>query len=70
VLLSDCLHTTGDDPASALTGIDRLQVLCPLPTAASEAAATALARSGGGISQPVRKVSEVAPALTRALTSG
>ncbi|HVH22809.1 MAG TPA: MoxR family ATPase, partial [Pseudonocardia sp.] len=27
VLLSDCLHTAGDDPAGALGGIDRLHVL-------------------------------------------
>ena len=29
VLLSDCLHTAGDDPADALAGIDRLHVLVP-----------------------------------------
>jgi magnesium chelatase subunit D len=68
ILLSDCLHTAGDDPASALAGIDRLQVLCPLPTPESEVAAAALARRGGGISQPVRRLSEVAPALSRALS--
>ncbi|MDQ3734507.1 MAG: MoxR family ATPase, partial [Actinomycetota bacterium] len=38
VLLSDCLHTTGSPPASALAGIDRLHVLLPLPTAESEVA--------------------------------
>ena len=32
VLLSDCLPTTGGDPALALAGISRLHVLCPLPT--------------------------------------
>jgi magnesium chelatase subunit D len=68
ILLSDCLRTAGDDPASALTGIDRLQVLCPLPTPEAERAAAALARAGGGVSQPVRKLAEVAPALTRALS--
>jgi len=68
VLLSDCLHTTGADPASALAGIDRLHVLCPLPTPESELAAAALARRGGGISQPVRRLAEIAPALTLALS--
>jgi magnesium chelatase subunit D len=68
VLLSDCLPTTGGDPALALAGISRLHVLCPLPTAESEAAATALARRGGGISQPVRRLTDVAPALTRVLS--
>src|ERR1019366_8675167 len=46
---------------------DRLHVLCPLPTPYSGLAAAELARSGGGISQPVRRLSEVAPALTRVL---
>jgi magnesium chelatase subunit D len=69
ILLSDCLRTVGGDPAAALAGIDRLHVLCPLPTAESEQAATALARSGGGISQPIRRLSQVAPALTRALSA-
>src|SRR5918998_2487654 len=48
VLLSDCLHTTGDAPESALAGIDRVHVLCPLPTPEAEAAARALAARGGG----------------------
>jgi magnesium chelatase subunit D len=68
VLLSDCLPTTGGDPALALAGISRLHVLCPLPTAESELAAAALARRGGGLSQPVRRLADVAPALTRALS--
>jgi MoxR-like ATPase len=68
VLLSDCLPTTGGDPALALAGISRLHVLCPLPTAESELAAAALARRGGGVSQPVRRLADVAPALTRALS--
>ncbi|HEU5420613.1 MAG TPA: AAA family ATPase [Streptosporangiaceae bacterium] len=74
LLLSDCLRTAGDDPAAALAGIDRLHVLCLLPGAApgqaaeSQRAAAALARRGGGISQPVRSLAEVGPALTRALS--
>jgi magnesium chelatase subunit D len=68
ILLSDCLRTAGDDPASALAGTGRLHVVCPLPTPESERAAAALARLGGGISQPVRRLAEVAPALTRALS--
>jgi MoxR-like ATPase len=68
VLLSDCLPTTGGDPALALAGISRLHVLCPLPTAESEQAAAALARRGGGVSQPVRRLADVAPALTRVLS--
>ena len=68
VLLSDCLHTAGDDPAEALGGIDRLHVLVPLGGAEAEAAASALAARGAGRAQTVRRLAEVAPALTRILT--
>ncbi len=67
VLLSDCLHTAGDDPAEALAGIDRLHVLVPLGGAEAEAAATALATRGAGRAQTVMRLAEVAPALTRIL---
>jgi magnesium chelatase subunit D len=70
VLLSDCMPTTGGDPALALAGITRLHVLCPLPTAEAERAAAGLARKGGGLSQPVRSLTDVAPALTRVLSWG
>jgi len=68
VLLSDCLRTAGADPAGALQGIDRLHVLCPVPAPESELAAAALARAGGGISQPVGRLADVAPALHRLLS--
>jgi MoxR-like ATPase len=68
VLLSDCTPTTGGDPALALAGIDRLHVLCPLPAPEAEQAAATLARRGGGVSQPVRNLTDVAPALTRLLS--
>lgn len=67
VLLSDCLHTAGGDPAEALGGIDRLHVLVPLGGAEAEAAAAALAARGGGRAQTVRRLADVAPALTRVL---
>ncbi|GAA5155904.1 hypothetical protein GCM10023321_30440 [Pseudonocardia eucalypti] len=67
VLLSDCLHTTGADPGTALGGIDRLHVLCPLPTEEATTAATALAGRGGGQYQPVRRLVDIAPALSRLL---
>ncbi|HET7245046.1 MAG TPA: MoxR family ATPase [Streptosporangiaceae bacterium] len=69
VLLSDCMPTTGGDPALALAGISRLHVLCPLPTPEAEHAAATLARRGGGLSQTVRTLTEVASALTRLLSS-
>jgi len=68
VLLSDCLHTAGADPAGALGGIDRLHVLVPLGGAEAEAAAAALAGQGGGRAQTVRRLAEIGPALTRVLT--
>jgi magnesium chelatase subunit D len=69
LLLSDCLPTTGGDPALALGGISRLHVLCPLPSAESELAAAALARRGNGMSLPLRRLADVAPALTRLLSA-
>ena len=68
ILLSDCLPTTGGDPAAALAGIDRLHVLCPRPSTQAAAAGAALARRGGGLCQPVTRLAEVAPALSRALS--
>ena len=72
VLLSDCLSTTGADPATALSGIDRLDVLCPQPLGRepdpeSLLAAERLARLGAGISQPVRTLAEIPATLTRLL---
>ncbi len=67
VLLSDCLHTAGDDPTDALAGIDRLHVLVPLGGVEAEAAAAPLAARGGGRAQTVRRLAEVGPALTRIL---
>ncbi|SFT63350.1 VWA domain containing CoxE-like protein [Geodermatophilus amargosae] len=67
VLLSDCLHTTGDPPETALAGIDRLDVLCPLPTPEAEEVARALAARGGGTAQMVRTLRDLGPALTRLL---
>jgi hypothetical protein len=68
VLLSDCLHTAGDDPTDALAGIDRLHVLVPLGGAEAEAAAGPLAKRGGGRAQTVMRLADIAPALTRILT--
>jgi len=68
VLLSDCLHTAGEEPAGAMGGIDRLQVLVPLGGPEATAAASALAARGGGRAQPVRRLADIGPALTRILT--
>ena len=73
ILLSDCLSTAGGDPAAALAGIDRLDVLCPAPAGtepdpASIAAAERLARLGSGVSQPVRTLADIPAAMTRLLS--
>jgi magnesium chelatase subunit D len=72
VLLSDCVSTAGGDPAAALSGIDRLDVLCPVPLdrdpdPASLAAAERLARLGGGVSRPLRSLTDIPATLTTLL---
>ena len=70
VLLSDCLHTAGDDPTTALAGIDRVHVLLPQPGEPDPealSASAALAARGGGMCQTVSRLGEVGPALTRIL---
>ncbi|WP_064745310.1 AAA family ATPase [Pseudonocardia acaciae] len=71
ILLSDGQHTTGADPATALAGIDRLHVLCPLAPDAQEAtrAASALAERGGGRYRVVRRLTDIAPAVGAVLSS-
>ena len=65
VLLSDCLHTTAATrPSRRWPGIDRLHVLCPLPTPEAEAAARALAARGGGRRRWSARSGDVGPALT------
>lgn len=67
VLLSDGLSTAGEPAESALAGIDRLHVLCPLPGDEAVDAACLLAARGGGRMEPVRSLNELGPALTRLL---
>ncbi len=79
VLLSDCLSTAGGDPATALAGIDRLDVLYPLPATPAPAglrsnqesvdAAARLAKLGGGTSQPIRTLADIPAALTTLLAA-
>lgn len=70
VLLSDCLHTAGDDPVTALGGIDKVHVLLPQPgepDPEAVRASAALAARGGGLCQTVSRLGDVGPALTRIL---
>lgn len=68
ILLSDGLHTTGAPPESALAGIDRLHVLCPVASPEAEQAGAALAARGGGTAQTVAHLNAIAPALRRLLS--
>src|SRR5215472_8670844 len=73
VLLSDCVSTAGGDPAEALAGIDRLDVLYPVPAErepepGSAATAERLARLGGGTCRPVRTLADIPSALTLLLS--
>jgi len=73
VLLSDCVSTAGADPADALAGIDRLDVLYPVPVGqesdpGSAATAERLARIGGGVCRPVRTLADIPSALTLLLS--
>ncbi len=67
VLLSDCLSTAGAPAETALAGIDRLHVLCPLPSGEALDASRLLAARGGGRMEPVRSLTDLGPALTRLL---
>ncbi|MBN1094317.1 AAA family ATPase [Blastococcus sp. TML/M2B] len=67
VLLSDCLSTAGEPAETALAGIDRLHVLCPLPSGEALDAARLLAARGNGRMEPVRSLNDLGPALTRLL---
>jgi magnesium chelatase subunit D len=74
VLLSDCVSTAGADPADALAGIDRLDVLYPMPAGrepepGSAATAERLARLGGGSCRPVRTLADI-PSVMTLLLSG
>ncbi len=68
VLLSDGIHTAGSDPASALTGIDRLHVLCPDDSPEARDCAAALAARGRGTWRSVTRLADVPPALTAMLS--
>ena len=57
ILLSDCLHTAGDEPADALAGIDRLHVLVPLGGVEAEAAWRTSARPSMSASRRSRRCS-------------
>ena len=50
-----------------VAGIDRLHVLCPLPSDEALDTARLLAARGGGRMEPVRSLNDLGPALTRLL---
>jgi magnesium chelatase subunit D len=67
VLLSDCLPTTGADPASALAALDCLHVIGVSNDPESVAAGQALARRGRGRHRLALRPTQVPAAMTAAL---
>jgi MoxR-like ATPase len=63
LLLSDCLATVGDDPLSALAGIERLHVLGTSTDADAVSAGRALARRCGGRYVQVESLASLSRAL-------
>jgi hypothetical protein len=63
VLLSDCLATAGDDPLTALTGIERLHVLGPGADPEAVAAGRRLAAKRQGHYVQVRSAAMIPRAL-------
>ncbi len=68
VLLSDALHTKGEDPLSAAAILDRLDVLGTSTEADSVAAGRALARRGRGRYLPASKLVELTSSLQAVLS--
>ncbi len=67
LLLSDALHTKGEDPLPAAGLLDCLHVLGTSSEPDSVAAATALARRGGGHYLPATTLTQMTDSLERAL---
>jgi magnesium chelatase subunit D len=67
ILLSDCLHTKGDEPLTAAGGLDRLHVLGPSSDPDAIAAGRALARRGHGRWLPATTLGELARNLQTVL---
>jgi magnesium chelatase subunit D len=67
LLLSDALHTAGEDPRSAAGGLDCLHVLGTSPAPDAVVAGTALARRGGGRFLPATRLAELTQSLREAL---
>ncbi len=67
LLLSDALHTAGQDPLSAAGGLDCLHVLGTSAEAESIAAGQALARRGQGRYFPATRLTELTESLREAL---
>jgi magnesium chelatase subunit D len=67
LLLSDALHTTGEDPLRAVAGLDCLHVLGTSEEADAVAAGRALARRGHGRYLPAARLAQLTQSLRDAL---
>jgi hypothetical protein len=67
LLMSDALHTAGEDPMRALGGLDCLHVLGTSEEADAVAAGRALARRGHGRYLPAARLAQLTQSLRDAL---
>lgn len=68
IVLSDCVVTVGDAPASALGGLDRVHVLNPSAEPEGTEAGRRLAQRGHGRFEAVENVGQITAALSRILS--
>ena len=68
LVISDCVHNAGPDPAAIARGAPRLDVLVDVSGEHDLEVARGVARAGRGLALPVRSHRDVAAAVTRCFT--
>jgi len=67
LLLSDCVHNAGPDPAGAASRLPRLDVLFDVSGERDSNLASRVARHGRGVVHPIQSYRDIAPALVSIL---
>jgi len=70
LMISDCVHNAGPDPAALARGLPRLDVLIDIAGEHDLETARALAHAGRGVAIPVRTHRDVASAVSRCFDAG
>jgi Mg-chelatase subunit ChlD len=65
LMISDCVHNAGPDPAAVARGLPRVDVLVDVSGEHDLDVARAVARGGRGLAVPVRSHRDVASAVSR-----